>query len=101
VDTSEIIVVSGKQLITRERTAHLLGVKLASLATALSRGDLPLTRYYRGRAPSFDLVEVEKVILSKAVPAGERKRVYRPPERRQEERSGRSKDNSLGRRGAR
>ena len=68
------VVIGGKTLISKEQAAQLLGLKPASLATTLSRGELPLTRYYRGRQPSFDLAEVERFIISNALPAGQRKR---------------------------
>ncbi len=68
------IVVGGKTLISRERAASLLGVKPNSLSTALSRGEVKLSRIYRGRAPSFLLDEVEKLVLSRMFAPGERVR---------------------------
>lgn len=71
---SEPIVVGGKTLVPKEAAAQRLGLKTTSLATALSRGDLPLTRYFRGRSPWFDLEEIDRIILKSAVPAGQRVR---------------------------
>lgn len=68
------IIVGGKTLISMERAALLLGMKPQSLASALSRGTVALTRYSRGRGSAFDLQEVEAVILKSAVPAGRRVR---------------------------
>jgi hypothetical protein len=68
------IIVGGKKLISHARAAFLLGMRPQSLSSALSRGQLELTRYYRGRSPSFDLSEVEKAIVARAVPAGRRVR---------------------------
>lgn len=66
--------VAGITLVSHDYAAQFLGMKGPSLSTCLSRGDLPLTRYYRGRSPWYDLAEVEQVILKSAVPAGSRKR---------------------------
>ncbi len=70
----DFIIVGGKKIISHERAAFLLGMRPESLSSKLSRGEISLTRFYRGRAPSFDLDEVEKLILSRAVPPGRRVR---------------------------
>jgi hypothetical protein len=70
----EPIVVEGKTLIPQESAGLRLGLKTTSLATAMSRGDLPLTRYYIGRKPWFDLAEIDQFIIKSAVPAGQRVR---------------------------
>lgn len=70
----DTIVVGGKTLISMERAASLLGMKSHSLAVRLSGGGIALTRYPRGRASSFDLAEVEALILSRAARAGRRVR---------------------------
>lgn len=73
--TNDVLIVDGKKLISRKKLAGMLGMKEQSLSTSLSRGATVLTRYYLGRAPHFDLAEVERLILSKAVPPGQRKRM--------------------------
>jgi hypothetical protein len=73
-DDKGIVTVGKLRLIGHDQAAHLLGVKPASLSTALSRGQIQLTRYPHGRGFRYDLAEVEKLILSRAVPAGRRVR---------------------------
>lgn len=72
--TADEIVVGGKTLVSLDRAAIILGMKSQSLASALSRGTISLTRYTRGRGSAFDLQEVEAVILKSAIPAGRRVR---------------------------
>ncbi|MEY2668638.1 MAG: hypothetical protein RJA59_1276 [Pseudomonadota bacterium] len=70
------IVVQGKRLIDYDRAAAMLGLKPASLSTGISRGQYALTRYFAGRRPRFDVAEIEKLILSKSTPAGQRRRKF-------------------------
>ncbi|WOJ93672.1 hypothetical protein R0135_00545 [Congregibacter variabilis] len=56
-------------LVSYRQAAALMGMKPGSLAVAVCKGRVPLTRYRRGKETHFSKKEIAAVMQRRAIPA--------------------------------